>query len=98
MPRSKIGRPLPNTDFSSHAKSEPETGPVAIEVKAFCEQYALGRSKAYGLIADGSVAAKKMGRKTLIDAKSAKIWYDNLPSLQSKSKAAQVVGTTVGRE
>jgi len=98
MPRSKIGRLRPNTDFSGHAKLEPETGPVAIEVNAFCEQYALGRSKAYGLIADGSLVAKKMGRKTLIDAKSAKSWYDNLPSLQSRSKAAQVVGTTVGRE
>ena len=84
MPRSKIGRPLPNTDFSGHAKIE--TGPVAIEVKAFCEQYALGRSKAYGLIADSSVAAKKMGSKTLIDVQSARNWYDNLPSFQSEAK------------
>jgi hypothetical protein len=58
MPRSKIGRPLPNADFSGHAEFEPETGPVAIEVKAFCEQYALGRSKAYGLIANGGLVAK----------------------------------------
>lgn len=98
MPRSKIGRLRPNTDFSGHAKLEPETGPVAMEVNAFCERYTVGRSKAYGLIANGGLVAKKMGRKTLIDAKSAKRWYDNLPSLQSKSKAAQVVGTTVGRE
>ena len=98
MPRSKIGRLRSSIELDGPVKLEPETGPVAIEVKAFCEQYALGRSKAYGLIADGSVVAKKMGRKTLIDAKSAKIWYDNLPSLQPKSKAAQVVGTTVGRE
>jgi hypothetical protein len=86
MPRSKIGMPRPNTELSGPAKLKPETGPVAIEVKAFCEQYALGRSKAYGLIADGSVAAKKMGRKTLIDVKSASNWYDNLPALESKAK------------
>jgi hypothetical protein len=86
MPHSKIGRPRPNTELSGHDKLEPETGPVAIEVNAFCEQYALGRSKAYGLIADGSVAAKKMGRKTLIDVRSARNWYNNLPSLQSKAK------------
>ena len=98
MPRSKIGRPRPSIELSGHAKLEPETGLVAMEVNAFCERYTVGRSKAYGLIADGSLVAKKMGRKTLIDAKSAKRWYDNLPSLQSRSKAAQVVGTTVGRE
>jgi hypothetical protein len=86
MPRSKIGMPRPSTELSGHTKLEPEAGPVAIEVKAFCEQYALGRSKAYGLIADGSLVAKKMGRKTLIDVKSARNWYDNLPALESKAR------------
>ena len=98
MPRSKIGMPRPNIELSGHDKLEPEAGPVAIEVNAFCEQYALGRSKAYGLIADGSLVAKKMGRKTLIDVRSAKNWYNNLPDLQSKSKAAQTVGRDVGRD
>ena len=86
MPRSKIGRLRPNTELSGHDKLEPEAGPIAIEVNTFCEQYALGRSKAYGLIADGSLVAKKMGRKTLIDVKSARNWYDNLPALESKAR------------
>ena len=86
MPRSKIGMPRPNTELSGHDKLEPEAGPVAIEVNTFCEQYALGRSKAYGLIADGSLVAKKMGSKTLIDVKSAKNWYNNLPALESKAR------------
>jgi hypothetical protein len=86
MPRSKIGRLRPSIELDSPANIEPETGPVAIEVKAFCEQYALGRSKAYGLIADGSIVAKKMGSKTLIDVRSARNWYDNLPDLQSNAK------------
>ena len=86
MPRSKIGRLRSSIELDGPVKLEPETGPVAIEVKAFCEQYALGRSKAYGLIADGSVAAKKMGSKTLIDVQSARNWYDNLPDLQSNAK------------
>jgi hypothetical protein len=63
MPRSKIGRPCSKIELSGRAKYEPETGPIAIEVKAFCEQYSVGRSKAYGLIAGGSLVAKKMGIK-----------------------------------
>jgi len=79
MPRSKLR-------WNAPAKHEPETGPVAMEVNAFCERYTVGRSKAYGLIADGSLVAKKMGRKTLIDVKSARNWYDNLPALESKAR------------
>lgn len=91
MPRSKMS-------WSGHAKLEPETSPVAIEVKAFCGRYSVGPSKAYGLIADGSFVAKKMGRKMLSDVQSARNWYHNFPSLQLKSKAAQAVGRDVGRD
>ncbi|MCX8230894.1 MAG: hypothetical protein OTJ45_03630 [Alphaproteobacteria bacterium] len=44
--------------MSGHAKLEPETGPVAMEANAFCERYTVGRSKAYGLIANGGFVAK----------------------------------------
>ena len=61
-----------------------DDGPVAIEVNAFCQRYAVGRSKAYQLIANGSVVAKKMGSKTLVDAQSARDWFDSLPALPSR--------------
>lgn len=78
MPRSELS-------WNAPAKHEPKTVPVAMEVNAFCERHTVGRSKAYGLIADGSLVAKKMGRKTLIDVRSARNWYDNLPALGSKA-------------
>ena len=58
MPRSIIGRPRPSIELSGHAKLEPETGPVVMEANAFCERYTVGRSKAYGLIANGGFVAK----------------------------------------
>ena len=61
-----------------------DDGPVAIEVNAFCQRYAVGRSKAYQLIANGQVVAKKMGSKTLVDAQSARDWFDSLPALPSR--------------
>ena len=54
MPRSELS-------WNAPAKHEPETVPVAMEINAFCERHTVGRSKAYGLIADGSLVAKKMG-------------------------------------
>jgi hypothetical protein len=36
------------------------------------------------LIANGSVVAKKMGSKTLVDAQSARDWFDSLPALPSR--------------
>lgn len=79
MPRSKLR-------WNAPAKHEPETGPFAIEVNAFCERHTVGRSKAYGLVTDSSLVAKKMGSKTLVDVRSARSWYGNLPVLQSKAK------------
>lgn len=51
----------------------------AFSVESFCEAYALRRSKAYQLIAEGKLVARKIGRKTVIDVDSAEAWYANLP-------------------
>ena len=61
-----------------------QDGPVAIGVLLFCQRYSLGKTKAYELIANGSVSAKKVGSKTLVDAQSARDWFESLPALPSR--------------
>jgi len=52
---------------------------VALSIKDFCQNYGVGRSVAYQLIGAGTIEAKKLGAKTLIDRASAERWYRSLP-------------------
>src|SRR5262249_5008420 len=63
------------------ARPECETmdTPIALSIKDFCRNYGVGRSLAYQLIGSGTLEAKKLGAKTLIDSASAERWYRSLP-------------------
>jgi excisionase family DNA binding protein len=54
----------------------------ALSIPAFCRVYGVGRSKTYELIGAGTLEAKKLGAKTLIDRASAEAWYSSLPSFR----------------
>lgn len=54
--------------------------PVAYPIPEFCTRYGCGRSTAYELIGAGKLLAKKIGRRTVIDAESASRWYAAIPS------------------
>jgi excisionase family DNA binding protein len=53
---------------------------IALSIKDFCQNYGVGRSLTYQLIGAGTLEAKKLGAKTLIDRASADAWYSSLPS------------------
>jgi hypothetical protein len=52
---------------------------IALSIKDFCRTYGVGRSLTYQLIGAGTLEAKKLGAKTLIDHTSAERWYRSLP-------------------
>jgi hypothetical protein len=53
----------------------------ALSIEAFCEKYAVGRTKAYGEIVAGRLKAVKAGKRTLIPEDSAEEWLRSLPAL-----------------
>jgi excisionase family DNA binding protein len=61
-----------------------EGGKAAYTINEFCQLFSVSRSKVYELIDEGSLATRKMGRKTLIRAEDARAWLNALP----KGKAA----------
>jgi excisionase family DNA binding protein len=80
----KVCGPTPSP-FVAHlvlminAKTKPDQ--QAFSVKEFCRLYGVGRTFAYEQIAMGKLAAVKAGRRTLITAKDARAWLENLPRL-----------------
>jgi excisionase family DNA binding protein len=60
--------------------SNATNNPKLITIREFCARYAVGRSKAYQLLKERKVEAKKFGSSTLIVAESAEEWMENLPS------------------
>lgn len=63
---------------------------VARTVEEFCQAYGATRSLAYKLLKDGLIVGRKVGKRTLIDEKSAIAWYRALPCYG-------INGTTDGR-
>jgi excisionase family DNA binding protein len=53
--------------------------PIAYTLPDFCLTYGIGRTTAYRLIDAGELEARKVGRRTVIDAASAARWYASLP-------------------
>lgn len=60
-----------------HPKESDE--PRLITIREFCARYAVGRSKAYELLNERKVEAKKFGSSTLIVSESAEEWMASLP-------------------
>ena len=67
---------------------------IAFSIKDFCQTYGVGRSVAYQLIGAGTLQAKKVGAKTLIDRASAERWYRSLPGF---SPAPRILKMRAGR-
>ena len=63
---------------------------VALSIKDFCQTYGVGRSLAYQLIGTGTIEAKKLGAKTLIDRASAERWYRSLPGFSPAPRIAKM--------
>lgn len=60
-------------------KQEMAIETVAYTIPDFCRTFGIGRTTAYGLIETGQIIARKIGRRTVIDAASAARWYESLP-------------------
>ena len=56
---------------------------VARTIKEFCRAYGVGHTKAYELIAQGKLEARKAGRRTLIMEASARKWLEECEEIQA---------------
>lgn len=53
-------------------------------VRAFCDAYGVGRTRAYQLINEGAIEAVKIGVSTRITCASAEAWAAKLARLEPK--------------
>lgn len=51
-----------------------------IPLKVFCRRFAIGRTKAFALIRDGTLPFRKIGRKLVILEDDALAWAAKLPA------------------
>jgi excisionase family DNA binding protein len=51
-----------------------------IPLRVFCRRYAVGRTKAFALIKDGSLPFRKIGKKLVIPEDDAEAWAAKLPA------------------
>jgi excisionase family DNA binding protein len=59
----------------------------AMSIKQFREEYGVGHTKFYELLKAGELAARKMGRKTLIERSEAERWLRSLPTIEVTAPA-----------
>ena len=59
-------------------------GVAAMSVRAFCQRYGIGRSTAYAFLANGTLRAVKVGRRTLIRVDDAENWLNSLPNFGAR--------------
>jgi hypothetical protein len=52
----------------------------AMSIRAFCENYGLGRTATYSEIRSGRLRARKVGRRTIITTDDAEEWLNCLPA------------------
>lgn len=57
----------------------PPDKPISISVNEALVRYGIGRTKLYELLGNGSLKAKKLGAKTLIDVASADVFFETPP-------------------
>lgn len=60
----------------------PGASPRWATVQQLCERYPLSRSRAYKLLADGKLKARKMSGRTIWDLASAEQFFANLPDYE----------------
>jgi excisionase family DNA binding protein len=56
--------------------------PSSISVNEALARYGIGRTKLYELLGDGSLKARRLGAKTLIDFETADDFFASLPSFR----------------
>jgi len=54
--------------------------PAALSVRNFCEAVSIGRTTFYGLVAQGHIRTKKLGRRTLVPITEVERFIAALPS------------------
>lgn len=57
-----------------------------LSVQEFTRDYNVSRATLYRLLAAGSITARKMGRRTMLDAESIKLWQGSLGVFESQSE------------
>jgi excisionase family DNA binding protein len=65
---------------------------VALTVKGFRRVYGVGHTKVYELINRGQIRIAKAGRRTLIDAESARQWWESIQKPAPAPSPAHISG------
>ena len=58
----------------------PATEPNYLSINDFRSRYSVGNTQTYEMIGDGRLRTVKLGRRTLIEAASARELFESLPS------------------
>jgi hypothetical protein len=64
---------------------------VLYSLEDFAELHSIGLRTVFSEISAGRLAARKIGRRTVITLEDAKTWVDRLPKMQSKAAVADGV-------
>lgn len=54
-----------------------------ISISKFCTEYSVGRTRAFALLAEKKLVARRFGARTLIEQESARAWAASLPKWES---------------
>jgi excisionase family DNA binding protein len=73
---------------STAAYAPPQHVPMAFTILEACKISKVGRSKLYIAVADGSLRARKLGKKTLILPADLERWLQALPHYQPTRRLA----------
>ena len=60
-----------------------------LTVQEFCSRFGCGRTRAFELLAEGKITARRFGARTLIERQSAEAWAASLPKWSPKEASAQ---------
>ena len=63
--------------------------PIGASIKDICKRHSCSRAYLYGLIGDKKIIARKNGKRTIVDVKSADAYFASLPSANIKSTSKQ---------
>ncbi len=79
-----------DTGAHAHADSSIDSGAserLLLSVSEFCKQTGLSRSKAYLELSEGTLRARKIGRRTVIPIQEARRWIEQLPEYRGTDQA-----------
>jgi hypothetical protein len=88
MSKIRYGRGVEKKLKENDAKIRNSGTVEAISIEAFCTEFGVGKTFAYGEIARGKLIARKAGRRTLIARDDAHRWLKSLPICEDKTVGA----------